>query len=137
MQCTPLQVVGQALRLVRGTYGICVLFDDEPDLLIGARNGSPLILGIGDGEYFLASDASAIVEHTKEVLYLEDGDLVAVHRDKYDVMQLEKLQAGEYKSGTPLTPPTTTGPFTSRSPVRVGQGEGRGRVSETLKVFSM
>ena len=41
------QVVGQALRLVRGTYGICVLFDDEPDLLIGARNGSPLILGIG------------------------------------------------------------------------------------------
>jgi glutamine---fructose-6-phosphate transaminase (isomerizing) len=55
---------------IKGAFGVCFIFKDCPDLLIGARRGSPLLLGVGDGEYFLASDASAVVEHTNVVEYL-------------------------------------------------------------------
>src|SRR5699024_10402587 len=61
-----------ALKQVVGTYGLAILNIEEPDRIIVARKGSPLLLGVGDGEMFIASDASPIVGHTKKVVYLDD-----------------------------------------------------------------
>jgi len=72
-----------ALREIDGTYGIAVVSSYEPDKIIGARLGSPMILGIGDGEYILASDAAAIIQHTKQVVYIEDGEMVIVKKDGF------------------------------------------------------
>lgn len=72
-----------ALREIDGTYGIAVVSSYEPDKIIGARLGSPMILGIGDGEYILASDAAAIIQHTKQVVYIEDGEMVIVTKDGF------------------------------------------------------
>ncbi|MFW5645629.1 MAG: class II glutamine amidotransferase, partial [Bacteroidota bacterium] len=63
-----------ALTKVVGAYGLVVMCANEPDKLIAARKSSPLVLGVGDGEYFLASDATPIVEHTKSVIYLNNED---------------------------------------------------------------
>jgi glucosamine--fructose-6-phosphate aminotransferase (isomerizing) len=70
--------VQQALGEVSGTYGLAIVCSDFPDILIGAKKGSPLILGVGDNEYILASDASAIVEHTKQAIYLSDNEMVVI-----------------------------------------------------------
>jgi len=70
--------VQRALREVHGTYGLGILCADCPDMFIGAKKGSPLILGVGDGEYILASDAAAIVEHTTHAVYLADNEMVIV-----------------------------------------------------------
>lgn len=85
------QVVAMALALVTGAYGVVFMFEDEPDLLIGARKGSPMILGVGKGEYMLASDASAVVEHTDEVIYLREGELVELSRAEYKIMAIDSL----------------------------------------------
>jgi glucosamine--fructose-6-phosphate aminotransferase (isomerizing) len=73
--------VRAALKMVEGTYGLAVLHADEPRHIVGARNGSPLIVGVGDGEYLLASDVSAILRHTRQVIYLEDHDMVTLTDD--------------------------------------------------------
>ena len=70
--------VREALKQVRGTYGLAILHADFPDMLIGARSGSPLVVGVGDGEQFIASDLAAILGHTRQIIYLEDGDLAVV-----------------------------------------------------------
>jgi glucosamine--fructose-6-phosphate aminotransferase (isomerizing) len=70
--------VQQALGEVSGTYGLAIVCSDFPDMLIGAKKGSPLIVGVGDNEYILASDAAAIVEHTKQVIYLSDNEMVTI-----------------------------------------------------------
>lgn len=70
-----------ALTKVVGAYGLVVMCANEPDKLIAARKSSPLVLGVGDGEYFLASDATPIVEHTKSVVYLNNDDVAIVSRD--------------------------------------------------------
>lgn len=70
--------VQRALHEVYGTYGLAIMCVDYPDILIGAKKGSPLILGVGKGEYILASDASAIVQHTEQALYLSDNEMVTV-----------------------------------------------------------
>ena len=80
--------VRQAVRLLKGTYGILVMHANEPNVLVGARNGSPLVLGIGDGEMFLASDATALVAHTKQVVYIEDGELVRLTPGSYKTTDL-------------------------------------------------
>ena len=67
-----------ALAEVDGTYGLVVIALDEPDKIIAARKGSPLIIGVGDGENFVASDAAAIVDHTRHVIYLEDGEVAEI-----------------------------------------------------------
>ncbi len=72
-----------ALNEVEGTYGLVVVYNKEPDKLVAARKGSPLVLGIGDNENFVASDVSAIIAHTKQVVYLEDGELVEVYKDHF------------------------------------------------------
>ena len=71
-----------ALNEVEGTYGIAVIYENEPDKIIAARKGSPLVIGLGDNENFIASDVSAILAHTKQVIYMEDGELAEVHKDK-------------------------------------------------------
>jgi glutamine---fructose-6-phosphate transaminase (isomerizing) len=72
------KAVKETVGLLKGTYGIVAMHVDHPELLVGARNGSPLVLGIGDDEMFLASDVTAIVAHTKQVVYIEDGEVVTV-----------------------------------------------------------
>jgi len=71
-----------ALNEVEGTYGIAVIYENEPDKIIAARKGSPLVVGLGDNENFVASDVSAILAHTKQVIYLEDGELAEVYKDR-------------------------------------------------------
>ena len=80
--------VREALRQVIGTYGIAVIHADLPGVLVGARRGSPLVLGIGKGEHFLASDVSAIVAHTREAVYLNDYEIVALREDGFDITTL-------------------------------------------------
>ncbi len=82
------QAVCGALREVIGTYGLAVICADEPDKIVGARRGSPLIIGIGKGENFLASDANAIVAHTKKVVYLNDYDVATITPKKFKVINL-------------------------------------------------
>ena len=85
------EAVRQALTQVVGTYGIAVVSKDDPDLLIAARNGSPLILGVGDGEYFIGSDAAPLVEHTRQVVYLSDGEIVTIRRGGYEVKTIDNV----------------------------------------------
>ena len=82
------RAVKQAVSLLKGTYGIVAMHADEPGRLVGARNGSPLVLGIGDDEMFLASDVTAIVAHTKQVIYLEDGEVVTITSSEYHTTDL-------------------------------------------------
>ena len=77
------RAVGAALRDVEGTYGIVVMCASEPGVMVGARNGSPMVLGIADGEYYLASDVAAIVEHTRQVIYLDDGEMGVLTPDGF------------------------------------------------------
>ena len=86
------EAVGTALREVEGAYGIAVISTAEPDTLIAARNGSPLLLGLGDGEHFVASDAAAVLEHTRDVVYMDDGEIAVVERDGYDIMDLQSTR---------------------------------------------
>jgi len=81
--------VRTALRDVRGTYGIAVICSEEPGKIIAAKKGSPLILGVGDGEYLVASDAAAIIQHTTQVIYLADGEMVTVWNDGFKTTTLE------------------------------------------------
>jgi glucosamine--fructose-6-phosphate aminotransferase (isomerizing) len=83
------EAVREALRRVDGTYGIALLHADVPEVMIGARRGSPLVLGIGIGEHFLASDVSAIVMHTRDVVYLNDYEIVALRRDGFTISNLQ------------------------------------------------
>ena len=102
-----------ALTKVIGAYAIVIMSSEEPDLLIAARKGSPLVIGVGKGEYFIASDATPIVEYTKNVIYLNDNEIAYIHRDGLLVknidntiqtpyiqeldMKLEMLEKGGYE----------------------------------------
>ncbi len=72
------KAVASALRLVTGTYGIAVVSDLDPGKIVGARRGSPLIIGIGEGEFFVASDASAILSFTRQVIFLGDDEMAVL-----------------------------------------------------------
>ena len=78
----------EALWQIEGTYGIAVVSSEDKDKIVAARKGSPLLVGLGDGEYYVASDASAVLAHTREVVYLDDGDLAVLSRDGYRVIDL-------------------------------------------------
>ena len=86
---TLLEAVRRALKQVIGTYGIAIVHTDCPDVIVGARRGSPLLVGIGQEENFLASDANAIVAHTRRVVYLNDFEIVTVSRDDFQVSTLD------------------------------------------------
>jgi glucosamine--fructose-6-phosphate aminotransferase (isomerizing) len=77
------EAVRLALTQVEGTYGIAVICSDEPNMIVAARRGSPLVLGIGEGEHFVASDASAIINHTKDVTYLDDGEMAILQPNQW------------------------------------------------------
>jgi len=81
-----------ALKEVVGTYGLCVISSREPDKIIVARNGSPLLIGIGEGEFFVGSDASPIVGHTRKVVYLSDGEIATLTRAGYSVKTIENIE---------------------------------------------
>jgi glutamine---fructose-6-phosphate transaminase (isomerizing) len=83
-------VIG-ALRKVEGTFGIAVVCSKDPGKIVAARKGSPLLIGVGEHEYFLASDASAILAHTRQVVYLNDGDLAVLTSDGYKVMDINNV----------------------------------------------
>jgi glucosamine--fructose-6-phosphate aminotransferase (isomerizing) len=76
--------VRAALRLVVGTYGLAVLDVERPQSIVVARNGSPVILGVGEREMFVASDVAALVRHTQNVVHLDDGDVAVVRADGYE-----------------------------------------------------
>lgn len=76
------EAVTLALRMVEGTYALAIISTQDPDQLIVAKKGSPLLIGIGENEYFIGSDGAPIVEYTKQVVYLEDGDVGVITRDK-------------------------------------------------------
>src|SRR5581483_1401041 len=84
--------VRKTLRHVEGTYGLAALCLEAPDEIVAARQASPLLLGLGDDEYVLASDASAFVSRTRNVVYLRDGELVHLRRGGFDITTLD--QAG-------------------------------------------
>ena len=83
-----IEAVRAALKQVVGTYGIVLMHRDLPDLIVGARRGSPLVVGLGKGENFFASDVSAIVAHTRDAVYLKDYDIAALGRDDFEVSSL-------------------------------------------------
>jgi glucosamine--fructose-6-phosphate aminotransferase (isomerizing) len=82
--------VREAMKRVEGTYGLVVIDQNNPDRLIAVRKGSPLIIGIADNEHFVASDVSAIIIHTKRVIYLQDGELCVVRSDGFEISTLQK-----------------------------------------------
>ncbi|MEA2095459.1 MAG: glutamine--fructose-6-phosphate transaminase (isomerizing) [Candidatus Cloacimonadota bacterium] len=81
--------VQDALKLVEGTYGIAVVSKKYPNKIIAARKGSPLILGIGNDEFFVTSDIAAIIIHTKNVIYLEDNEVVTITNEDYQITNLQ------------------------------------------------
>ncbi|MDX1679127.1 MAG: glutamine--fructose-6-phosphate transaminase (isomerizing) [Akkermansiaceae bacterium] len=85
------QAVCDALHQVEGTFGIAVLAADSPGELIAARRGSPIVIGVGEGECLVASDASAVISHTRQVIYLEDNDIARIHADGIDVRDLNQI----------------------------------------------
>ena len=82
------QAVEAALNQVVGTYGIVAFCSDEPNKLVAARHGSPLVLGVGKDEYFIASDASPIVEHTRNVIYLDEGEIVTINEKGHSIRSM-------------------------------------------------
>jgi glucosamine--fructose-6-phosphate aminotransferase (isomerizing) len=85
------EAVRLALNRVIGAYAIVVMSEDDPDLLIGARKGSPMVIGVGDGEYFLASDATPIVEYTQNVVYLKDNEIVFLSRNSLVIKTIDNI----------------------------------------------
>jgi glucosamine--fructose-6-phosphate aminotransferase (isomerizing) len=81
--------VQKALKLVEGTFGIAVIHTDFPENIVAARKGSPLILGIGNEEFFITSDVAAIIIHTKKVIYLKDGEVVNLNHEKFEITTLD------------------------------------------------
>jgi glutamine---fructose-6-phosphate transaminase (isomerizing) len=83
------EAVRAALQVITGAYGIAVLDAERPDALVVARQGSPVIIGIGDKEMFVASDAAALVRHTQSIVHLDDGELAVVRADRFETCTLD------------------------------------------------
>ena len=87
-----INAVAAALHQVDGAYGIAVVSSMEPGTIVAARNGSPLLIGLGEGENFVASDASALLEHTRTVVYLDDGEIAQIRADSYQITDLYAVE---------------------------------------------
>jgi len=85
-----LEAVTSALKEVEGTYGITCLAKDEPGVLVVARSGSPIVIGLGEDETIVASDASAVITYTRQAIYLDDNDIARIEGSKVDIRSLDK-----------------------------------------------
>ncbi|MFT2010412.1 glutamine--fructose-6-phosphate transaminase (isomerizing) [Pontibacter sp. 13R65] len=94
--CSLAEAVRLALHEVVGAYAIVVLSKEDPDQLVAARKGSPLVLGIGKGEYFLASDATPIIEYTNDVVYLKDHEMAVIKNGELDIRSKEDVKQTPY-----------------------------------------
>jgi glucosamine--fructose-6-phosphate aminotransferase (isomerizing) len=90
------EAVRLALHQVSGAYAIVIMDEDQPDQLIAARKGSPMVIGVGKGEYFIASDATPIIEYTKNVIYLNDNEIAFVKRDELLIKRLDNVVQTPY-----------------------------------------
>ena len=77
------------MKEVIGAYALGIICENEPDKLVAARCGSPLIVGLGDGENYIASDVPAILKHTRKIIYLDDNEVILLTRDKVTVLDLD------------------------------------------------
>jgi glucosamine--fructose-6-phosphate aminotransferase (isomerizing) len=91
-----LEAVRLALHQVSGAYAIVIMDEEQPDQLIAARKGSPMVIGVGKGEYFIASDATPIIEYTKNVIYLNDNEIAFVKRDELLIKRLDNVVQTPY-----------------------------------------
>ena len=91
-----LEAVRLALREVNGAYAIVVMDEEHPDQLIAARKGSPMVIGVGEGEYFIASDATPIIEYTKNVVYLKDNEIALISREELLIKRLDNVVQTPY-----------------------------------------
>ena len=89
---TYLKAVENTLSKLKGTYGLVILFRELPDVMIAARLGSPLVIGVGKGEHFIASDASPLIGYTEEVIYLSDHEVAVLTRDEVEVFHRDEGQ---------------------------------------------
>jgi glucosamine--fructose-6-phosphate aminotransferase (isomerizing) len=80
---SPIEAIKISLKQVEGTYGLAIMFKDEPNKIYAARRSSPLIVGVGKGEYYLASDTNALPPHIEKVSYLDDGNIVSMSKDEF------------------------------------------------------
>jgi len=90
------EAVRRALGYVKGTYGIAVIAKEDPGKIVAARLSSPLLLGLGDNEYLIASDPSAVIAHTKKVIYLDDGEIATITRDNFFIIKEKKPEEIEW-----------------------------------------
>ena len=91
------EAVRKALGYLKGTYGIAVIARDDPNKIVAARLGSPLLLGLGNDEFLVASDPSAVIAHTKKVIYLDDGEIATITPDNFFIIKEKKPQEIEWK----------------------------------------
>ncbi|MEK7503691.1 MAG: glutamine--fructose-6-phosphate transaminase (isomerizing) [Patescibacteria group bacterium] len=91
------EAVRKALPLIKGSYGIAVIAKNDPNKLVAARLSSPLLLGLGENEYFIASDPSAVIAHTNKVIYLDDGEIVTITPDNFSILKEKKPEEIEWK----------------------------------------
>lgn len=91
-----LEAVRLALNEVNGAYAIVIMDEEHPDQLIAARKGSPMVIGVGEGEYFIASDATPIVEYTKNVIYMNDNEIAFLKRDELLIKRLDNVVQTPY-----------------------------------------
>ena len=105
--------VRQALAVIEGTYGIAVLDSRDPGCVVVARNGSPVVIGVGNGENFIASDPAAIVRYTQQAIFLEDGDMAVIRADGFQTYRLDSTEttkrAETFRRSTGASTPTDKG----------------------------
>ena len=94
--CSLEEAVRLALHKVVGAYAIVLMNKEEPDTLIAARKGSPLVIGVGTDEYFLASDATPIIEYTNQVVYLDDYEIAVIRNNKLQIKTIENVESNPY-----------------------------------------
>ncbi len=86
-----MSAVAAVLKQLDGTYGIAVVSTSEPGVVVAARKGSPVVIGLGDGENLVASDVAALIPHTRQVIFLDDGDIASIQADKIDIRNVQNM----------------------------------------------